>query len=203
MIKDKILLPTLIFATGNPGKAKEVGELLDGLMTVKSLKDIGFTEEIPEDHPTLEANAIQKAQHIYDRYGEDCFAEDTGMEVMALNGAPGVYSARYAGLQRNDQDNMDLVLKNLKDKEDRSAQFRTVVALILDGEIHTFTGIVKGEIAKTKTGEMGFGYDPIFVPQGHSTSFAEMGAADKNKISHRGRAIEKLIAFLKQHTDKG
>ncbi len=203
MIKDKILLPTLIFATGNPGKAKEVGELLDGLMTVKSLKDIGFTEEIPEDHPTLEANAIQKAQHIYDRYGEDCFAEDTGMEVTALNGAPGVYSARYAGLQRNDQDNMDLVLKNLKDKEDRSAQFRTVVALILDGEIHTFTGIVKGEIAKTKTGEMGFGYDPIFVPQGHSTSFAEMGAADKNKISHRGRAIEKLIAFLKQHTDKG
>jgi len=202
-MQNKISLPTLIFATGNAGKAKEVGELLDGLMTVRSLKDIGFTEEIPEDHPTLEANAIQKARHIYDRYGEDCFAEDTGMEVMALNGAPGVYSARYAGPQRNDQNNMDLVLTNLKDKEDRSAQFRTVVALILGGELHTFTGIVTGEIAKTKTGDMGFGYDPIFIPNGHSTSFAEMQAEDKNKISHRGRAIEKLIRFLKQHRTKG
>jgi len=203
MKKDKMILPTLIFATGNAGKAKEVGELLDGIMEVRSLKDIGFTEEIPEDHPTLEANAIQKARHIYDRYSEDCFAEDTGMEVMALNGAPGVYSARYAGPKRNDQDNMDLVLKNLIDKKDRSAQFRTVVALILEGELYTFSGVVTGEIAKTKTGEKGFGYDPIFVPHGHSTSFAEMEAADKNKISHRGRAIEKLIKFLKQHITKG
>ncbi len=198
MKKDNNLLPTLIFATGNAGKAKEVGELLLGIMQVKSLKDIGFTEDIPEDHPTLEANAIQKAQHIYDRYGEDCFAEDTGMEVMALNGAPGVYSARYAGPQRNDLENMDLVLKNLIDKEDRSAQFRTVVALILKGKVHTFEGIVSGRIAKIKTGEKGFGYDPIFVPDGYSISFAEMEAGEKNKISHRGRAIKKLISFLKE-----
>ncbi len=203
MKNDNVLLPTLIFATGNAGKAKEVGELLAGLMKVKSLKDIGFTEDIPEDHPTLQANAIQKARHIYDRYGEDCFAEDTGMEVIALNGAPGVYSARYAGPQRSDQDNMDLVLKNLTDKEDRSAQFRTVVALILGGEIHTFTGIVTGKIAKIKTGEKGFGYDPIFIPDGYSTSFAEMEAKEKNKISHRGRAIEKLITFLKQQKEPG
>jgi len=200
MKKDNTLLPSLIFATGNAGKAKEVGELLKGLMKVKSLKDIGFTEDIPEDHPTLEANAIQKAQHIYDRYGEDCFAEDTGMEVMALNGAPGVYSARYAGPQRNDQNNMDLVLENLKNKNDRSAQFRTVVALILEGKIHTFTGIVTGKIAKIKIGEKGFGYDPVFIPDGFTTSFAEMEATEKNQISHRGRAIEKLITFLKQHT---
>ncbi len=198
MNKDNLLLPTLIFATGNAGKAKEVGELLAGLMKVKSLKDIGFTEDIPEDHPTLEANAIQKARHIYDRYGEDCFAEDTGMEVTALNGAPGVYSARYAGPQRSDQDNMDLVLKNLAKKEDRSAQFRTVVALILDGKLHTFDGVVTGKIAKERTGEKGFGYDPIFVPDGYSISFAEMEAAEKNKISHRGRAIKKLITFLKE-----
>ena len=198
MNKDNLLLPTLIFATGNAGKAKEVGELLAGLMKVKSLKDIGFTEEIPEDHPTLEANAIQKARHIYDRYGEDCFAEDTGMEVTALNGAPGVYSARYAGPQRDDQNNMDLVLKNLAQKEDRSAQFRTVVALILDGKLHTFDGVVTGKIAKERTGEKGFGYDPIFVPDGYSISFAEMEAAEKNKISHRGRAIKKLITFLKE-----
>ncbi len=200
MKKDNNELPTLIFATANPGKSKEVGELLAGLMQVRSLKDIGFTEDIPEDHPTIIANAIQKARHIYDRYSEDCFAEDTGMEVMALNGAPGVYSARYAGPQRNDLENMDLVLKNLADKEDRSAQFRTVVALILKGKVHTFEGIVKGKIATTKTGDKGFGYDPIFVPDGYSISFAEMEAGEKNKISHRGRAIEKLIAFLKQQT---
>ena len=192
-----MVYPTLIFATGNAGKAKEVGQLLDGIMEVKSLKDIGFTEEIPEDHPTLEANAIQKARYIYDRYEEDCFAEDTGMEVMELNGAPGVYSARYAGPKRNDQDNMNLVLNNLADKKDRSAQFRTVVALILDGKLHTFEGIVTGKIAKEKTGEKGFGYDPIFVPDGYQISFAEMEAAEKNKISHRGRAIKKLIEFLK------
>jgi len=197
MRKTTMVLPTLIFATGNAGKAKEVGQLLDGIMEVKSLKDIGFTEEIPEDHPTLEANAIQKARHIYDRYEADCFAEDTGMEVLALNGAPGVYSARYAGLQRNDQNNMNLVLENLKDKTDRSAQFRTVVALILEGKLHTFEGIVTGRIAKEKTGEKGFGYDPIFIPDGYQISFAEMEAAEKNKISHRGRAIKKLIEFLK------
>lgn len=202
MKKDNNLLPTLIFATANPGKAKEVGELLAGLMQVRSLKDIGFTEDIPEDHPTIIANAIQKARHIYDRYSEDCFAEDTGMEVMALNGAPGVYSARYAGPQRNDLENMDLVLKNLADKDDRSAQFRTVVALILKGKVHTFEGIVKGKIATTKTGDKGFGYDPIFVPDGYSISFAEMEAGEKNKISHRGRAIQKLITFLKQQTAK-
>lgn len=203
MNKNSTLLPTLIFATGNAGKAKEVGELLTGIMQVRSLKDIGFTEDIPEDHPTLEANAIQKARYIYDRYGEDCFAEDTGMEVMALNGAPGVYSARYAGPQRSDHDNMDLVLKNLTDKKDRSAQFRTVVALILKGEIHTFTGIVTGKIAEERMGKKGFGYDPIFVPEDYSISFAEMEASEKNKISHRGRAIEKLITFLKQHRTKG
>jgi len=190
-------LPVLIFATGNVNKTKEVGSLLEGIVELKSLKDIGFTADIPEDHPTLAANAIQKAQHIYDRYGEDCFAEDTGMEVAVLDGAPGVYSARYAGPARNDDDNMALVLKNLSDKTDRSAQFRTVVALILDGEIHTFEGIVKGQIAKEKTGTAGFGYDPIFVPHGFTISFAEMDATEKNVISHRGRAIKKLVAFLK------
>ena len=192
-------LPVLIFATGNAHKASEVGKLLDGIVAVKSLKDIGFTEEIPEDHPTLEANAIQKAQHIYDRYGENCFAEDTGMEVAVLNGEPGVYSARYAGPDRDDNNNMNLVLKNLDGKTDRSAQFRTVVALILEGEIHTFEGIVKGQIAKEKTGSQGFGYDPIFVPHGFTISFAEMEATAKNSISHRGRAIKKLIAFLTEN----
>jgi len=167
-------------------------------MEVKSLKDIGFNEEIPEDHPTLKANAIQKARYIYDRYEMDCFAEDTGMEVIALNGAPGVYSARYAGPQRNDQKNMNLVLKNLEDKTDRSAQFRTVVALILNGKLHNFEGIVTGKIAIEKTGEKGFGYDPIFIPDGYQISFAEMEAKEKNKISHRGRAIKKLIEFLKR-----
>jgi non-canonical purine NTP pyrophosphatase, rdgB/HAM1 family len=198
MHKTTRVLPTLIFVTGNAGKAKEVGQLLDGIMEVKSLKDIGFNEEIPEDHPTLKANAIQKARYIYDRYEMDCFAEDTGMEVIALNGAPGVYSARYAGPQRNDQKNMNLVLKNLEDKTDRSAQFRTVVALILNGKLHNFEGIVTGKIAIEKTGEKGFGYDPIFIPDGYQISFAEMEAKEKNKISHRGRAIKKLIEFLKR-----
>lgn len=192
---------SIVFATSNPHKIREVKEMLPTGFEIKSLRDIGCTEEVPETKPTIEGNALQKAHYIRDNYGVDCFAEDTGLEVTALDGDPGVYSARYAGPQRDAGDNMDLLLKNLADKEDRSARFKTVIALTLNGQTHTFTGIVNGTIAKGKTGSDGFGYDPIFLPENYEISFAEMDKKQKNKISHRGRALTKLLSFLDNWPD--
>jgi XTP/dITP diphosphohydrolase len=186
----------LVFATNNLNKLKEVQRLISQHIKLLSLKDIGCFDDIPETQNTIKANALQKAKYIAAHYGCDCFADDTGLEVDALNGAPGVYSARYAGEQRNANNNMDKVLQELETKLNRSAQFKTVIALHLNGELHTFTGICKGEITKTKKGNKGFGYDPIFKPSGYNQTFAEMGLELKNRIGHRGEAINKLIKFL-------
>lgn len=188
----------LVFATGNVNKAEEIRSMLPEGTELLTLKDLDLTEDIPETSPTLEGNAILKANYIVEHFGLDCFADDTGLELLSLNNEPGVYSARYAGEQRNSEDNMDLLLKNLQGKEDRSAQFRTVIALHLEGQMHTFEGIVTGKIIEEKRGEKGFGYDPIFVPDGYTTTFAEMSMDEKNKISHRGRAFKKMFDFLNE-----
>lgn len=163
---------------------------------IESMRSLGINEDIPEDQLTLQGNALQKARFLYDRTGESCFADDTGLEVDALNGAPGVYSARYAGEAKNSLDNMAQLLKNMSGIQNRKARFRTVIALILDGKEYLFEGIVNGTIAEEPRGTAGFGYDPLFVPDGYSTTFAEMDSEAKNAISHRGRAVEKLAAFL-------
>lgn len=187
----------LCFATNNEHKLKEVRQLLGDQHRVLSLADIGCLEELQEDQETLEGNSLQKAKYIFDNYHISCFADDTGLEVEALEGAPGVYSARYAGAQRNNNDNIDLLLKNLAQSSNRKARFRTIITLVMKGEFHQFEGIVNGEILSSKRGDHGFGYDPIFLPEGNQKSMAELTASEKNAISHRGRAIEKLIAFLK------
>ncbi|HIW19535.1 MAG TPA: non-canonical purine NTP diphosphatase [Candidatus Alistipes pullicola] len=186
----------LYFATNNIYKLKEVQEVVGDSFQIESMRSLGINEDIPEDQQTLEGNALQKARFLYDRTGESCFADDTGLEVDALNGAPGVYSARYAGDAKNSFDNMALLLKNMSGKQNRKARFRTVIALILDGKEYLFEGIVNGTIAEEPRGTAGFGYDPLFVPDGYSTTFAEMDSEAKNAISHRGRAVEKLAAFL-------
>ncbi|WP_159023806.1 non-canonical purine NTP diphosphatase [Formosa sp. L2A11] len=186
----------LVFATNNNNKIKEVQSLIPDHITLLSLADIKCFEDIPETQPTIEGNAIQKANYVKDNYGFDCFADDTGLEVDALNGAPGVYSARFAGPQRDDKDNMDKLLDNLKTASNRNANFKTVIALSLQNKIETFTGICKGEITKTKHGDSGFGYDPIFRPQDQNETFAEMPLSEKNKISHRGKAVSLLIDYL-------
>jgi len=186
----------LVFATHNPGKLQEVREILAPKYEVLGLTDLNDHEEIIEDADTLEGNAIIKAETVWKRHGMNCFSDDTGLEIAALNGAPGVYSARYAGPQKNSEDNMDKVLHELKDKNDRSAQFRTVMALQWNGKTELFEGIVKGQIAEERSGSKGFGYDPVFIPEGYNISFAEMDAQLKNSMSHRGRAMEKLIKFL-------
>lgn len=186
----------LVFATNNQNKVKEVQSLLPENITVMSLKDIVCKEDIPETQPTIEGNAIQKAQYVKEHYGYDCFADDTGLEVHALNGEPGVFSARYAGSQRNADDNMNKLLENLSSKENRSAHFKTVIALILNGEQHTFTGICEGTIIKEKRGEKGFGYDPIFMANGFTETFAEISLEEKNRVGHRGKAVNQLINFL-------
>lgn len=187
----------LCFATNNQHKLREVSDMLGSEFTLVSLMDIGCQQEIPEDHETLEENSLQKAQFIKDHFMIDAFADDTGLEVDALGGAPGVYSARYAGPEKNNQQNIELLLQNLKDIKNRSAQFRTVITLILNEKIHQFEGIVKGEIIDEIRGQEGFGYDPIFVPEGYNQTFAEMNMQQKSSISHRGRAIAKLVNFLK------
>lgn len=187
----------ICFATNNPNKLKEIRQMLGEQYSIQSLEDIGCSEELPENQQTLEGNSEEKARYVYDHYGVDCFADDTGLEVSALNGAPGVYSARYAGPQRKSEDNILRLLEELEGKKDRTAQFRTVITLILSGQIHQFEGIVKGEIITTKTGTAGFGYDPVFKPEGYEQTFAEMDMETKNKISHRGRAIRQLVEFLK------
>lgn len=189
----------IVFATHNEHKLEEVAAMLSPTFEVLGLNDIGCTEDIEETEDTLEGNAFLKAAYVFEKYSLNCFSDDTGLEVAALNGAPGVYSARYAGQGRDSNDNMDKLLTNLEDKSDRSAQFRTVIALIINGERYQFDGIVKGHIAKEKRGTNGFGYDPIFVPEGYDKAFAELGNEVKNQISHRARATQKLIDFLSTH----
>lgn len=187
----------LIFATNNPHKLFEVKSILSSNIKILSLKDINCTDEIPETADTLEGNALQKAHFIYDRYKQNCFADDTGLEIEALNGRPGVYSARYAGEGCNFDDNMNKVLNEMNGMLNRKASFRTVIALILNGKEYLFEGKVDGEILKEKKGIIGFGYDPIFQPAGFNKTFAEMATDEKNHISHRGRSIQKLVDFLK------
>jgi len=188
----------LVFATNNKHKLEELQAILGDQFTLLSLKDIECFDEIPEEQPTLEGNASQKAYYIYDKFGMNCFADDTGLEIKALNGEPGVYSARYAGEDKNSEANMKKVLEKLTKINEREARFRTVISLVIDGEEKQFEGIVNGEILTEKRGDSGFGYDPIFKPEGFDQSFAEMGLKDKNKISHRGRAVQKLVDYLKK-----
>ena len=187
----------LVFATNNQNKLKEVQEMLPNSIQLLSLKDINCFDEIDETETTLQGNARLKADYITSKYGYNCFADDTGLEVKSLNGKPGVYSARFAGEPSDSEKNMQKLLSELNGIENRSAQFRTVVALNLNNENYLFEGICKGDILHHKQGEKGFGYDPIFKPLGYDASFAEMSSATKNKISHRGIAIQKLVAFLK------
>lgn len=186
----------LVFASNNKNKIKEIQSILNGNIQLLSLEDIGCHEEIPETADTIEGNAILKANYVTEKYGYDCFADDTGLEVNVLNGEPGVYSARYAGEQKNADDNMNKLLNSLIDKEDRSAQFKTVIALNLKGEQKLFTGLAKGEITFNKAGNNGFGYDPIFQPENYTETFAELSSDIKNKISHRAKATQQLIDFL-------
>ena len=187
----------LVFATNNKNKILEVQQMLPSTIEIISLESIGCYEEIPETAATIEENAIMKANYISKKYGYDCFADDTGLEVESLNGKPGVFSARYAGEQRNSEDNMDKLLDALSNKTNRKAHFKTVIALNLNGNQHLFTGFAKGEITMEKTGNQGFGYDPIFKPEGYEVTFAQLSLEKKGTISHRGKATEQLIAFLK------
>lgn len=188
----------LVVATNNAHKLEEIAAILGDEVELLSLKDIKCFADIPETADTLEGNARQKAMYIYENYGMDCFADDTGLEVDALNGAPGVYSARYAGDGHDSEANMQKLLHELEGKKNRKAQFRTAICLIQEGKEYLFEGIVKGEIIQEKRGGAGFGYDPIFVPEGYEQTFAELGNDVKNTISHRARAVEKLCLFLKK-----
>lgn len=190
----------LCFATNNTHKVQEIDQLLSDRFRVISLADIGCTEELPENQVTLAGNSQEKATYVYQHYQVNCFADDTGLEVDALQGQPGVYSARYAGPQRNSEDNMQRLLSELANQPNRAAQFRTVITLWLDDKMHQFEGVVRGAIAHERSGHQGFGYDPIFIPEGHTRSFAEMSAEEKNQISHRGRAVRQLIQFLETYT---
>lgn len=186
----------LVFATNNENKIKEIKLALGQKFEILSLKDINCTEELPETQETLKGNALQKAKYVFEHYNVNCFSDDTGLVIDALNGEPGVYSARYAGEQNNAEANMQKVLKNLKGAENRVAYFETSIALIINGEEHIFTGKAEGEILKEKSGAEGFGYDPIFKPNGFEKTFAEMTMKEKNLISHRGKAFAKMISFL-------
>ena len=196
MLKDSDHLPHLYFATHNQHKAEEVGAMLEGLYNVKSLKDLDLSEEIPETGDTLEENSRIKASYLYDNFSIDCFADDTGLEVFSLKNAPGVKSARYAGEPPSDAKNVDLLLRNLQLQEERNARFRTVITLIINGVEKQFEGIVRGSIIVERKGSNGFGYDPVFVPDGYEKTFAEMSSEQKNKISHRAIAIRKLVSHL-------
>ena len=189
----------LVFATNNKHKLQEVRDILGSGVEVLSLNDIGCNDDIPETADTLQGNALIKARHIYNRYNISCFADDTGLEVEALGGAPGVLSARYAGDGHDSEANMQKLLQNLTGESNRNAQFRTVIALIIDGEEILFDGIVKGVITDKKMGDSGFGYDPIFIPEGYNESFAQMSSEEKNSISHRYRATKKLNDYLKDN----
>lgn len=186
----------LCFATNNKGKLHEVKALVGDNYNILSLADIGCFEELPETQPTIEGNSLQKAEYVWKKYKVNCFADDTGLEVFALNGAPGVISARYAGEKCSPEDNMNLLLKNMQGISDRKAKFRACITLILDGQINQFEGVVHGEILERKTGDKGFGYDPIFKPEGYDLSFAELSIEEKNSFSHRGKAVVKLVNYL-------
>jgi XTP/dITP diphosphohydrolase len=186
----------LVFATNNLNKIKEVQSMLPDSIQIMSLESIGCLEDIPETANTIEGNAIQKANYVTEKYGYDCFADDTGLEVEALHGEPGVDSAHYSGPQRNAADNMDKLLKNLDNQSNRNAQFKTVIALNLKGKQNLFTGIAEGKITLEKMGNQGFGYDPIFQPNGFTETFAELTLEQKGQISHRGKATKQLIDFL-------
>ncbi len=188
----------ICFATNNEHKLEEIRAILGNKFKILSLEEIGCNEELPEERDTLEGNSLQKAEYVFQKYKVACFADDTGLEVEELNGAPGVYSARYAGEQRNSERNMDLLLKNLEGKGNRKARFRTVITLIQPSVLHQFEGIVEGSILGDRKGKGGFGYDPIFMPVGYSNTLAEMSMEEKNQISHRARATEKLVEFLNQ-----
>lgn len=187
----------IIFATNNAHKLQEVRDMLGSGYRLATLRENGILEAIPEEEPTIEGNALQKARYVHDRTGADCFADDTGLEVKALNGAPGVHSARYATDGHDFEANVKLLLENLRGVSDRRARFRTVIALILDGEEYTFEGVVNGTITECPAGEGGFGYDSVFVPDGHTETFAQMAPEAKNEISHRGIAVRSLAEFLK------
>ncbi|MCF6366412.1 MAG: non-canonical purine NTP diphosphatase [Bacteroidales bacterium] len=187
----------LVFATNNKHKLEEVKTIIDNKLELLSLKDIKCFEEIPETQNTIEGNASQKANYIYGKYKINCFADDTGLEIDALNGAPGVYSARYAGKNCSFEDNVNKVLSELNNVSDRQARFKTVISLIINGKEFQFEGIIKGKIIKEKRGTSGFGYDPIFLPEGYNKTFAGLSSEIKNKISHRGIATNKLAEFLK------
>jgi len=187
----------LVFATNNPHKAREIEQILGPKFQVKTLKDIGCLEDIEETEPTLEGNALLKARYVKEKYGYDCFSEDTGLEVAALGGEPGVHTARYAGPGRDADDNIHLLLKNLESKSDRSARFRTIIALISDRQETLLEGICEGSIATEKQGTGGFGYDPVFIPSGYDATFAELGEDVKNTISHRARATAKLLETIR------
>lgn len=186
----------LVFASNNTHKIAEISAMLPKSIELVGLQDIGCYVDIPETAETIEGNAQLKANYVTQHYGLPCFADDTGLEVEALNGAPGVHSARFAGEQKNALDNMNKLLFELDNKASRKAQFKTVIALNLNGETHQFTGIVSGEIIREKRGTQGFGYDPVFVPTGQSQTFAEMDASEKAALSHRGKAVQQLITFL-------
>jgi XTP/dITP diphosphohydrolase len=187
----------LVFASNNKNKIKEIQLLLPDSIKILSLEDIGCTEDIPETADTIEGNAILKANYVTQKYGYDCFADDSGLEVDALNGEPGVFSARYAGEPKNDENNSDKLLANLKDVKNKKANFKTIICLNLKGEQHLFTGIINGQIIEERIGNNGFGYDPIFVADGYQKTFAELSLEEKARISHRGIAVKKLIDFLK------
>lgn len=189
----------LVFASNNKNKILELQSMIPETITILSLENIGCLEDIPETANTIEGNAILKANYVTERYGYDCFADDTGLEVAVLNGEPGVFSARYAGEQRSAEDNMDKLLENLLNKTNRNAQFKTVIALNLNGKQELFTGIAKGEITSKKIGNQGFGYDPIFKSEGNSKTFAQLSLKEKSQISHRGKAMRQLIDYLKNN----
>ena len=186
----------LVFATNNLNKLSEIRAMVPSHFKILSLNDINCKQDLPETHPTLQGNALQKAQYVFENYGFNCFADDTGLEIDALGGEPGVYSARYAGSDCNAEKNIKKVLKKLKGNYDREANFRTVIALILDGKNTFFEGHCRGSITNTKSGIEGFGYDPIFIPNGFEKTFAEMTKHEKGTISHRGKAVKKLVEFL-------
>lgn len=188
----------LVFATNNRNKVREIQQIVGDQYQFLTLADIGCEEDIPETSPTIQGNALQKARYVYEKYGYNCFGEDTGIEIDALDGAPGVYTARYAGEAKDDRANIALALRNLEGKDNRRAQFRTVIALIIDGKEYCFEGIATGTIAQEPSGDGGFGYDPIFVPdEGDGRTYAELPAELKNRISHRGKAVQLFLAFLK------
>lgn len=190
----------LVFATNNKHKIREITDLLDDNFRILGLADLNITEDIPEEAETLEENALFKARYVHERSGLNVFADDTGLEVTALGGAPGVYSARYAGEGKSFDDNIEKLLGAMQGADERSARFRTVIALILDGSEYLFEGTVEGEITRDRRGTGGFGYDPVFLPSGHDRTFAEIPLSEKNTISHRARAMRKLLEFLREYT---